>query len=104
VQAGETTPRLYYAGLPKSRLDAAALKDLRFPAPFAPVIDEALNVRVPYTADDAVRARKSLACHRSQFTPQSVEIIAALTERVHQGQMHLRLWSGGPPRQDLFDR
>lgn len=104
VQAGETTPLLYYAGLPKSRLESAAVKELNFPAPFAPVIDEALNTRVAYTPDDAQRARTSLACHRSQFTAESVDLIAKLTEQIHQGQMHLRLWSGGPQRTDLFER
>lgn len=104
VQAGETTSLLYYAGLPKSRLESDALKQLKFPAPFAPTVDEALNTRVTYTAADADRARTSLACHKSQFTPKSVEMFAALTQQVHQGNMHLRLWSGGPARTDLFDR
>ena len=104
VQAGETTSLLYYAGLPKSRLESAAVQQLKFPAPFAPSVDDALNTRVAYTPDDAERARTSLACHRSQFTPQSMELIGKLTEQIHQGQMHLRSWSGGPRRTDLFDR
>ena len=104
VQAGETTPLLYYAGLPKSRLESEALRSLTFPAPFAPTVDEALNTRVAYSPQDADRARSSLACHKSQFTLESVEMISALTRQVHQGQMHLRLWSGGAPRSDLFKR
>ena len=104
VQAGETTPLLYYAGLPKSRLSSDAVKALHFPAPFTPVLDELLNVRVPYSADDVDRAKRSLACHKSQFTPQSVDLIVALTQQVHEGRMHLRLWSGGAERTDLFQR
>lgn len=104
VQAGEAAPLLYYVGLPKSRLRSDAMKSLRFPAPFAPVIDEMLNVRVPYTADDMERARTSLACHASQFTPETMKTIGALTDAIHAGRMHLRLWSGGPPREDLFAR
>lgn len=104
VQAGDATPLLYYVGLPKSRLQSDAMKELRFPAPFAPVVDESLNVRVPYSADDMERARRSLACHKSQFTPESMTTIGALTEKIHGGQMHFRLWSGGTPRTDLFER
>src|SRR5690606_10616172 len=73
VQAGDATDRLYYAGLPKSRLESDAVKSLRFPAPFAPVADARLTVRVPYTPEDAARARESLRCHATQFTPQMME-------------------------------
>jgi LmbE family N-acetylglucosaminyl deacetylase len=104
VQEGEATPLLYYAGLPKSRLDADAVKELRFPAPFGSVADERLNARVPYSADDAARAQKALACHKSQFTPQAMELMTTLTQRIHDGTMHLRSWAGGAQRTDLFDR
>jgi LmbE family N-acetylglucosaminyl deacetylase len=104
VQAGGWTRRLYYAGLPKSRLETDAVKQLRFPAPFAPVLDEFLDTRVPYSPEDAERARNALACHASQFTPQAMTLISALTEKIHGGRMHLRSWSGGPDRTDLFER
>jgi LmbE family N-acetylglucosaminyl deacetylase len=104
VQAGGGAANLYYAGLPKSRMDSDAVRELRFPAPFAPVLDEFLNVRVAYTADDAARARRSLACHKSQFTPQAMDLISTLTERVHQGRAHLRTWNGGAERTDVFGR
>lgn len=103
VAAGATTQALYYAGLPKSRLDADEVKALRFPAPFAPTLDDLLQTRVPYTTADAERAKRSLACHRSQFTPESMDLIVTLTQKIHNGRMHLRHWNGGPPRSDLFD-
>lgn len=102
VQAGEATPLLYYAALPRSRLASVEVEQLRFPAPFAPVADELLDARVPYTPDDLERAKNSLACHESQFTPASVAMISALTQKIHGGQMHLRSWSGGKQRTDLF--
>lgn len=102
VQSGDATPLLYYVGLPKSRVESAAGKSS--PSPFATVMDDALDTRVAYTAEDAERARKSLACHRSQFTPEDMEMIGGLLQQVHQGRMHLRRWSGGGPRTDLFDR
>lgn len=104
VQAGVVPATLHYAGLPKSRLEAQDMQSLRFPAPFAPVLDELLTTRVPYTAADAERARASLACHASQFTPEAMKLISTLTERIHDGVMHLRPWSGGPTRSDVFDR
>ena len=104
VQAGDATPLLYYAGLPKSRMDSDAVKSLKFPAPFAPTADDFLNTRVPYSVEDAARARKSLACHTSQFTPQAMDLISTLTEKIHAGRMHLRLWTGGPARSDVFLR
>lgn len=104
VQAGYTSAPLYYAGLPKSRLQSDGVKVLRFPAPFKPVLDDVLNVRVPYTPADAARARKSLECHVSQFTPATMATIATLTEQIHGGEMHLRHWAGGPARTDLFER
>lgn len=104
VQAGGVTRNLFYAGLPKSRMDSDAVKELHFPAPFAPVVDELLNVRVPYAAEDAARAKQSLTCHKSQFTPQAMQLISALTERVHEGKMHLRSWAGGQEQADIFGR
>ncbi|HEX7085734.1 MAG TPA: PIG-L family deacetylase [Vicinamibacterales bacterium] len=103
VQAGDATDRLFYAGLPKSRLESEAVKALRFPAPFTPVLDARLTVRVPYTPGDAARARDSLRCHATQFTPQAMELISALTEKIHGGQMHLRHWADGTPRSDVFE-
>lgn len=104
VQAGETTAPLYYAGLPKSRLQSDATKALRFPAPFKAVLDDVLNVRVPYSTADAARARKSLECHASQFTPATMAVISKLTDQIHDGRMHLRHWTGGPARSDIFER
>jgi LmbE family N-acetylglucosaminyl deacetylase len=103
VQAGGITRLLYYPGLPASRMDEKALAALKFSAPFAPTLDEFLDVRVPYAAEDAARARAALACHVSQFTPQAMQMISMLTEKVHAGAMHLRLWNGSGERTDLFE-
>jgi len=103
VQAGEATDRLYYAGLPKSRLESQEVQTLKFPAPFAPVVDARLTVRVPYTAEDVARARESLRCHTTQFSPQAMDLLSTLTDKIHGGQMHLRHWADTKPRSDLFE-
>lgn len=104
VQAGDATAQLFYAGLPKSRLQSDAVKGLQFAALFKGVLDDVLNVRVPYSPSDAARARKSLECHTSQFTPASMAVISTLSEQIHAGHMHLRHWTGGPSRTDVFVR
>jgi hypothetical protein len=72
--------------------------------PVSPLLDDVLNVRVPYTPSDSARARKSLECHASQFAPDTMALLSKLTEQVHAGQMHLRQWTGGASRADVFDR
>jgi len=103
AQADERSPLLYYAGLPRSQMPGA-MAELRFPAPFAFTADKYLNVRIPYSKQDEARAREALACHKSQFTPQAMEQISAFAEKINRGVSYLRLWSGGKPRTDLFDR
>lgn len=103
VQAGGVTDRLYYAALPKSTLTPELVASLKFPAPFRPTTDNRLTVRVPFTADDAKRARAALECHVTQFTPQTMDVITELTERVSNGITYLRPWAGGHQRQtDIF--
>jgi LmbE family N-acetylglucosaminyl deacetylase len=102
VQEGDVTPRLYYAGLPKSGFRADALKGLNFPAPFRATADERLNLRVTYTPADADKARAALACHASQFTPEAMAQIVAVTQAINNGTQYLRSWIGGPARTDIF--
>lgn len=102
VQEGDVTQRLYYAALPKSGFQADALKTLNFPAPFRATADERLNLRVAYTPEDAEKARKALACHASQFTPEAMAQISALTQTINNGTQYLRAWSGGPAKTDIF--
>jgi len=94
-------PRLFYAALPKSRMPEST-SELRFPAPFVATSDQYLDTRVRVSRDDETLARKSLACHQSQFRPESMERISDLTEKVDSGVAYLRSWSGGKKRTDLF--
>ncbi|MCA1562345.1 MAG: PIG-L family deacetylase [Acidobacteria bacterium] len=102
VQAGDATPNLYYAALPKSGLRPELLAGLKFPSPFRPVADELLNVRVPYSRDAAAKARTALACHKSQFTAATMEQLTSLTEQINRGIAYLRSWNGGKPRESVF--
>ena len=102
VAAGGVTPLLYYVGLPKSRMTPDVAKALSFLAPFSPVEDEFLNTRVPYTPAEATKAREALACHKSQFTAESMDQLHAVNQQMNGGAIHLRLWTGGKARKDLF--
>lgn len=102
VQAGDTTPNLYYAALPKSGLRPELLAGLRFPSPFRPVADELLNARVPYSREAAAQARTALGCHKSQFTAATIDQLTSLTEQINHGIAYLRSWNGGAPRTGVF--
>lgn len=104
VQAGDVTGRLYYAALPASGVTPELIASLNFPAPFRPTADEHLTLRVPYTDEDARRARAALGCHVTQFTPQTMDLLTSLTERVNRGTAYLRPWAGdGRQRTDIFE-
>jgi LmbE family N-acetylglucosaminyl deacetylase len=103
VQAGETTTGLYYVGFPTSALRPEIVAALKFSAPFRPTADEHLNVRVRYSPDATARANAALRCHASQFTPETMDQLSALSEQLLRGTAWLRSWNGGPPRSSLFD-
>jgi LmbE family N-acetylglucosaminyl deacetylase len=95
-------PQLFYAGLPKSRIPES-ISGLRFPAPFAATADQFMDTRIPISEEDERIARRSLACHESQFTPKSIDQIRSITEKIDGGVVYLRSWSGRSARQDLFE-
>ncbi|MGH9163596.1 MAG: PIG-L deacetylase family protein [Vicinamibacteraceae bacterium] len=101
VQAGEATPLLYYAALPAKGLTPDVSSALKLPV-FKQTDETFLNTRVPYSEEDEAKARAALACHKSQFTPETMQRLSALGRRVNNGVNYLRSWSGGPERTDLF--
>jgi LmbE family N-acetylglucosaminyl deacetylase len=103
VQAGDTNAALYYAGFPKSALQPGVIAQLPFAAAFRPVADEYLNVRVRYDPDAAARATTALRCHVSQFAPETMEQLSAMSEQMLKGTAWLRSWNGGPSKASLFD-
>jgi LmbE family N-acetylglucosaminyl deacetylase len=82
---------LYYPGFPRDR--AAALPAIPGVPPLPLTADRYLSVRVPYEERDALRARESFACHRSQFTPQEQEGLFAVVGHFQAGP-----WPCGPGR------
>jgi LmbE family N-acetylglucosaminyl deacetylase len=102
VQEGDVTQRLYYAALPKSGMQSEAMKGLKFPAPFRATVDARLDLRVAYTPEDFEKARQALMCHASQFPPETMAQLSALTQAVNKGTQYLRSWGGGSVKTDIF--
>ena len=102
VAEGGVTPLLYYVGLPKSRMTPDIAKALSFLAPFSPTDDKFLNAQVAYTPIETNKAREALGCHKSQFTTDSMNQLHAVNQKMNGSAIHLRLWTGGKAREDLF--
>jgi LmbE family N-acetylglucosaminyl deacetylase len=97
-RGGKGVPgRLYYVGLPAERL--AALPPAGSPGggvPFdvALVAERYLPIRIAYSEADARKAAESLACHKSQYTPEELLMMSRLTRTLEDGAVRLRPWFG----------
>lgn len=101
-------PQLYYAGLSGERL--AALEGKGSPAGsgipqgIAVVDDRYLPVRIAYRDEDARAAGESLACHKSQYTPEEVAGMLRMARVLEDGAVRLRPWFVDPgPVTELFE-
>ena len=65
--------RLFYMSLPVESL--RAVNPQRGEPPFTAPLAKYFTVRVPFAPEDLEAAGRSLACHRSQFTPEVLERI-----------------------------
>ena len=65
-QKWEKPSQLYYAAIPTGSLPSAGI-------PLATVDLVYLNVRVSVSEDDYEKARTSWLCHKSQYTPETIE-------------------------------
>jgi LmbE family N-acetylglucosaminyl deacetylase len=92
--------RLFYASFP-----AAAIR-VANPARGEPplLIPEAkhLSTRVPFTPADLEAAKRSLACHKTQFPPETIARIAGAAKEVWNGVLSLSPAFGSGGGTDLF--
>lgn len=78
--------RLYYMYLPIEALRAASPRGeppLMFPQA------KYFTVHVPFTPDDLQTATRAMACHRSQFTAETLQQFTAIETRVLNGRLPL---------------
>ena len=98
VQEGDpdTTPQLFYTGLPAERL--ATLAELSgspgggVPLKVAVVRSRYLPVQVAYGEEDARAATEALACHQSQYTPEEAAMMDGMARKLEDGIVRLRPW------------
>jgi LmbE family N-acetylglucosaminyl deacetylase len=108
-RGGEGVPsRLFYAGLPAERLAAlpapSGSAGSGVPRDIAVVAERYLPIRVAYSEADARKAADSLACHKSQYTPEELVTMTRLTRTLEDGAVRLRPWFGDPrAATDLFE-
>lgn len=92
--------RLYYAGFPAERLPAlqkaGTPSGAAMPPALAVVAERYLPVRISYTEADAAKAAESLACHKSQYTPEEVAGMSRMARTMEEGAVRLRPWFVDP--------
>jgi len=107
-RGGPDAPRqLFYAGFSDERLSALAELNPSAGAGVPPGIAVSsgrfLPVRISYSDQDAKAAAESLACHRSQYTPQELVTMSRMARTMEAGAVRLRPWFVDPgPVTDLF--
>lgn len=98
---GAGVPRaLFYASLPAERMADAPPASPRI----ATIPREHLPVAVPFEAMDLEAARRSFACHATQYTPEEMDAINRYLAHGFDGAVHLRPWAGTAERRtDIFE-
>ena len=98
VQAGSDY-RLYYFGISHENL-----KDASGPFfGFFPTDSRYLTVQVPFTDADLDAARRCFACHKSQFSDETIAHLDRFLTKAWSGQVSFRPWFGDHSSNDLFN-
>lgn len=92
--------RLYYMYLPAEGI--RAMNPQRGVPPMVIPQRKYFTVSVPFTPADLEAARRSMICHRSQFTPEVVERVIPASAREWDGRIMLVPAFTGASSDDLF--
>jgi len=85
---------LYYAAIPTEGLQAMSPRGA---PPFVVPQEKYLTVRVPFTPADFEAAKRSMGCHKTQFSDEVVQRITELTRRTLNGTLAFAtLFPAGP--------
>jgi LmbE family N-acetylglucosaminyl deacetylase len=93
TQASEKPAQLYYAAIPTGSLPAGA------PIQLATVDPRYLTVKVPVSEADYARAKTSWLCHKSQYTPETIEGMHQMIKRSLKGTTYFQPFAAGPKEQ-----
>ena len=92
--------RLFYVSLPAEAM--RAVNPSRGEPPLLIPQARHLTTAVPFTPADLESARRSLACHKTQFPPDAMSRIAEAAKQMWNGVLPLAPAFGSVPAQDLF--
>jgi LmbE family N-acetylglucosaminyl deacetylase len=91
--------RLFYAWIPAEGMQAM---NPRGAPPMLVPQTRYVSARVPVTPADLDAARRAMACHRTQYSPEIVQLISALQARTWAGAVPLAPAFSTAPGTDLF--
>ena len=101
IQAAPPGVKLYYVGL-TPRQAAPINRDWPAPIPWHTTDANFLTINVSFTKADQDNAHRALECHKTQFSPETVQKLEKAMDEGWVGQISFRGWNGAPPSQDLF--
>jgi len=101
IQAAPPGVKLYYVAL--SPQQAAPVNREWPPAIQWHATDPRyLTASVSYTKADLENAHRALECHKTQFSPETIQKLENAMQEGWAGQVSFRGWDGAPLSQDLF--
>jgi LmbE family N-acetylglucosaminyl deacetylase len=92
--------RVFYSTIPVEGI--RALNPKRGEPPYLIPQARLLNVSVGFTDADFEAARRSLACHRTQFSDETIDRLVTAMRAAWKGQIPLSPMVPQPPSTDLF--
>lgn len=94
------TERLFYASLPVEGL--RAMNPTRGEPPFVIPQPKYFTTRVSFSAADLEAAKRSMACHKTQYSDDILRKLSELMGGVWKGELPLSPWLSTPAATDLF--
>jgi len=101
IQSRKSEIKLYYAGL--SPEQAKPVNSI-WPSTLAfHTTDPAyLTVTVAYTSKDFENYKRAFECHKSQYTPETLQALESAMDQGWHGSVSFREWNSTRPATDLF--
>lgn len=100
AEAPGVPERLFYMYLPAETI--RAMNPQRGVPPFVIPVARYFTVHVPFAPQDLEAAKRSMLCHRTQFTAEAAQRVLPATDRAWNGEIALIPAFATPASRDLF--